>query len=559
MQGTRGRLRRAMAQGAVAAATLFCATDGARAYYIGPSYLRVEGLEGGALDPAHKDWIRAEANYWTAHPQLREIRGITGKYSGLKFTGPRAPTSGANMLAISVDKASPALAGLMKLCRSGKALPEVTFSESADLARHTQEHGPRPASVPAYYNYRLSGVRLSCPVVAGAPEQAFGLSFDDITWLNFAPQQKPLEITAKPARLFPAPRTGTSRQFVISWFAPISDSRPDQCPRMNPKPTQADYYALMSPTRAAQQRALLADKGGANTTLLPYRGPDEMNVTMMPGIVADPGFVEPQVDSVRGFNLDRDDGTGPAPAWTRQHRNYTSPDGEKGIDNQLFTVQGCIEGWRRSGFLPMIGNELRRAGGLSIIVEIAGIDDPQNDDNVVVTILYSTDAMRKDGTSKIILPDYTFRVNDSPEYSQDFARFRARIVDGVIRTEALDKIYMHEGPATTWPLSSARMRLEIRPDGTLKAQLGGYRDIREYLAAAFFRSSDYENTIGFQTPGLYNAVKRAADGLKDPVTGEYTGISAAYELEGIPAFIPPGQEKKLIAGLDLRERARKAQ
>lgn len=518
------------------------------AYYIGNSYLKIEGLSGGALDPAHKDWLRAEAHYWNERPQLREIRGITGKYSGLKFTGPRAPDKAPDVLNIAVDKKSPGLAGMMELCRKGEKLPLVTFAESSERARHPQEHGPRPSDIPAWYEYKLSGVRLTCPVVADAPEQAFALHFDRIEWTNFAPQDKPREITAEPARLAPAPKTGSSKVFVISWFAPVSDSQPDQCPAMNTKPSQTDYYALMAPERAAQQRALLKDKGGANTTILPYRGPDEMNVTMLPGIVRDPGLVAPQVDVVRGFNLDADDGSGTPPAWSKPHRNYVSPHGEKGVDNQLFTVQGCIEGWRRNGFLPMIGNELRRAGGLSIMVEVSGIDNERNDDDVAVTVFYSADPMRRDGTSKIILPDYTFRVNDNPEFSQDFARFRGRIVDGILTTDPLDLIYLHEGPATTWPLAKARMRIAFEPDGTMKGLLGGYRDWREFLGYAFFRSSDYENTIGYNSPGLYNAVKRAADGLKDPVTGEFNGISAAYEMEGVPAFIPPMQQRKLLAG-----------
>ncbi|MDG2005516.1 MAG: hypothetical protein P8J20_19505 [Novosphingobium sp.] len=316
---------------------------------------------------------------------------------------------------------------------------------------------------------------------------------------------------------------------------------------MNKKPDQQDYYALMPPERAEAQRAALEPKGGADTRVLPYRGPDEMNVTMLPGIVADPGLAEPQVSAVRGFNLDGHDGIGDFPKTTRPHRNYVSADGESGIDNQLFAVQGCIAGWRRDGFLPMIGNELRRAGGLSILVEISGIDDERNDDEVAVSLYYSLDPMRRDGTSKIILPDFTFRTSDSSEYSQSFARFSGKIVDGVISTDPLDRIYLHEGPATTWSMRQARMRLRIEEDGRLKALLGGYRDWREYLAYAFFRSSDYENTIGYNSPGLYNAVKRAADGLKDPLTGEYRGISGAYEIEGVPAFIPQLQKQARAA------------
>ena len=543
---------------AVAATGLICGAQGASAqHYIGPSFIEVPGVAGGTKDKAHRGWVKAEGHYWTRKPPRREIRGISGTISSLQFTGSRAPAKGPDMLAISVDKASPALGGLMEKCRSGAAISQVTFSESSEMARHPQEHGPRPADIPDYYRYVLKNVRLTCPIVAAAPEQAFGLHFEEIEWVNTQRQPRPVAITAEPARLPKGPRSGTSKVFALSWFAPIADSKPDQCPKLNTKPSQDDYYALMSPERATQQRAFLADKGGASTVYLPYRGPDEMNVILLPGIVADPGFIAPQVDIVRGFDLDGDDGSGPAPSHTRKHRNYVSPDGRRGIDNQLFTVQGCIAGWRRNGFLPMIGNELRRAGGLSILVEVSGIDDPRNDNDVAVSIYYSTDPIRRDGTSKIVLPDYTYRVSAETQFSQDFVRFRGRMVDGVVTTGPIGRVTMHEGPASTWSLMQPRMRLEMLPDGTVKGELGGYRDWRQFLEMAFFQSSDYENTIGFQAPGMYNAVRRAADGLKDPVAGEFNGISAAYEFEGIPAFIPPSQNRQLLVGGAFKATARK--
>ncbi len=45
---------------------------------------------------------------------------------------------------------------------------------------------------------------------------------------------------------------------------------------------------------------------------------------------------------------------------------------------------------------------------------------------------------------------------------------------------------------------------------------------------------------------MYNAARRAADGLPDHETGAYNGLSAAYEMEGVPAFIPP-EEGRLLA------------
>lgn len=543
-------MRTCIKSAAAAAAALWAlGSSSAMAYYIGPSYLQVPGVDGGAKPPKFAGWVRAEANYWTRRPALREIRGIAGDTASLLFTGPRAPAQGPSVLSIAVDKKSPGLAAMMDKCRSGAVIPSIRVAESSEMARHPQERGPRPADVPEYYEYDLKNVRLACPQVAAAPEQAFALQFEQIQWLNYKPQPKPRPITAAPAMLAPAPKSGRTKVYLITWFSAVADSSDDQCPRMNAKPSQADYYALMSKERAEEQRARLKDKGGANTTVLPYRGPDEMNVTMLPGIVADPGFVEPAVSVVRGFNLDGDDGSGPPPAGVRKHRNYVSPDGQKGVDNQLFAIQGCVAGWRRKGFLPMIGNELRRAGGLSILVEISGVDDERNDNDVAVTLMYSTDPMKRDGTSKIVLPDYTFRVSTDPAYTQDFARFHGKIVNGVLTTAPLKRIYLHEGPAgITWSLAKARMRITFGPDGGITALLGGYRDWREYLAAAFFRSSDYENTIGFQAPGMYDAVRRAADGLQDPVTGEFTGLSSAYDMEGIPAFIPPAEVQRLAQG-----------
>lgn len=532
----------------LAVAMLGLVSSAAHADYIGPSYLSVPGVKGGAAHKAFKGWVRTEAHYWTARPWRNPIRGISGKESGLIFTPTIAPAKGPSLLNVAIDKKSPAFAGMMQLCRSGAAVPKLVFAESADLARHPQEHGPRPKGVPDYYEFELSDVKLTCPVAEAAPEQAFTLSFQSINWLNYKQQSKPIPITAEPAVLAKGANGGKSLAWVVSWFAPIADAADDQCPVMNRKPTQDEYYALMSPERAAKQKAALASAGGANTVVLPYRGPDELNVIKLPGIVADPGFIAPKAKVVRGFDLDGNDGTGPFPSRTREHPNFISPDGRKGIDNQLFNVFGCVEGWRRKGFLPMIGNELRRAGGLSILIEVSGIDDPKNDKDVTVSLYFSADGMRRDGTSKIVLPDYTYRLNPNPEFSQDFARFKGKLEGGVVTTGVLPLVTMHEGPMSTWTMFQARMRLEMKDDGSLAGTFGGYRNIFEMLPMAFFQASDYENTIGFTAPGMYNAVRRAADGLKDPQSGEYVGLSSAYEIEGVPAFIPPEEHEALAGG-----------
>jgi hypothetical protein len=516
-------------------------------YYVGPSYLRIAHVEAGPNNPRpYRNWVRAEANYWTLRPLRPQGRG---RFNALTFTTSRAPQKGPDVLSLAIAKTSPAYPALMEKCRRGERIARIDYAESSEMTRVGWEDAPRPRDLPEFYEFALKDVSLNCPVVAAAPEQAFQLAFKEIEWLNSRFEPAPRVLSDTPAKLTPVTQAGMRRVYVVHWVGAVADSRNDQCPAMNVKPTDADYYALMSPARAAEQQAKLAAQGGVTTNELGYRGPGEMDVTKLPGIVADPGFHKPEVDVVRGFDLDGDDGTGEPPAHTRKHRNYISPDGRRGIDNQLFSVIGCISNWRRTGFQPNLSNEMRRAGGLSMLFVISGIDDERNDSDVDVTVTYSTDPMRRDGGSKIILPDFTFRLNPAPEYSKAYARFKGRMVDGVIVTDPIDTFLLRESKlSNVTAFYNARLRVEQKPDGTMAAVLGGYLDWRSYVHEAFAMGAAYETTIGFPIPGMYNEVRRAADGLKDPVTGEYNGISAAWEFEGVRAFIPQVQERALLEG-----------
>jgi len=231
------------------------------------------------------------------------------------------------------------------------------------------------------------------------------------------------------------------------------------------------------------------------------------------------------------------------PAGTCKHRNYTAEDGRTGVDNQLFTVQGCMPGHQgHNGFLMQYRNEQRRNGLLSMLVRIEGVDDARNDNRVDVALLYSKDPMAKNAKGTQILSDYTFRLTDHPEYAHYFARLPGKIVNGVVVTERVGKVQVNPGLDPEVTLFDAGLRLELLADGSLKGVLGGYEDWRRSMALN--ASSNAESLYGFQCPGMYNALKRAADGLLNPATGECDGISAAYDIEGIPAFIaaPPQRQ-----------------
>ena len=74
---------------------------------------------------------------------------------------------------------------------------------------------------------------------------------------------------------------------------------------------------------------------------------------------------------------------------------------------------------------------------------------------------------------------------------------------------------------------------------SLSGLVGGYRDWRDlYSADTFTQSGATRETRDHQDViGMYYALKRNADGMPDPKTGEKMGISIAYRLKAVPAYV----------------------
>ena len=401
---------------------------------------------------------------------------------------------------------------------------------------------------PEYYEYKLKDVQFSdCPIVPDAPQQAIVVSFNDIERLNYRFKEDFVDVKFAPKAIAPALPDAKTKSFVVTWFAVAHDISDDQCPRMNEKPTEEDYYALVPKEEADKERAQLLSKGGVSyqNGQMGLRGPNKLNVTMLPGIVKDSGNAEPQTKLARGLDLDGNDGTGAPPAGVCRHKNFESADGRRGIDNQLYTAQGCTSSYQgHKGFIQQFSNNQRRDGSLSPLVQITGIDDQKNDSSVTVTLFYSLDPMAKNAAGDQALPDYTYRLTEVPAYTHYFTRLQGRIVNGVVVTDRVKDLRMNLGPfGNEVQLIDAGLRLELVADGTIKGVLGGYKDWREIVSIPI--SSQAEQVHQYHIPGEYNALKRAADGMKNPVTGQCDGISVAYDIEGIPAFIVTSQSGDL--------------
>lgn len=529
------------------AAALSLLSAGASANYVGESFLDIPGIASGTTGPNHRKWLRIEAHYWgNAEPAAKTVRQRVKRIE--YFSGPRAPRDGANTLVIAIDKRSPQLRKVMEACASRRTLPELKFAEATNRVRPVQEIGERPTGMPEFFEYSLKDAQIAdCPVVPDAPEQAVVIAFKDIDWLTAAPYREGMPVVLQPASLPLLQTNGATKFFVVTWFAQAHDVSPDQCSAYNKPPSEDDYYALVPPGEAAREREERKASGGVSYRdgQMELRGPHRLNAVRLPGIVKDPGMIEPTSKVAYGLDLDGNDGRGRAPAGICRHDNFTSPDGRTGIDNQLFRIQGCASGYRgKRGQIPLYANEQRRNGTRQTLIRIGGIDNERNDDSVDVTLLYSTDPMPKSADGKTFLADYTYRLAKAAEFTHYFQTVHGRIVDGVLITDPVAEMTPLDF-AGNKTFHQAQLRLEFGADGTLKGLLGGYLDWRRVLASS--SSSDTEYNHGLQVPAWYNAFKRYADGLKDPVTGQCNGISAAYEIEGVPAYLPPSQLQALIS------------
>jgi hypothetical protein len=520
------------------------------AAYIGDSFLSVPGSEGHWKEPEHRGWIRVEASDWPGRlPRLNS--GATDPLAGdkLYFGGPNAPRpgGGGGQLVIALSKANPDLPWLMRRCTDKTELPEIAYSESSERARPVLELGPRPADLPAWWQYRLMRVEITdCPVVDGAVDQAFVLRFKDIAWLNYDPS-RPManRITLRPQDLpqvRPVEPSGGKqvRSWLITWFAPATTTTDAECPAMAAKPTEADVFRYLSPEDAAPVRARFAAKGLTFGTDSERRGPRRLSVAALPGVVPDPGLPEPVTSVAPGLNLDGHDGRGRAPRGIRAHDNFTSPDGRIGIDNQLFRVMGCVPGMRgRRGYSNQTPNARRADGNITTLIEVSDIDDPVNDGRVDVALIYSMDKPIRDNAGKTFIPGYTFRPSEDPNFALYNVRLRGRIVDGVIETDPVDQLPVNPGQGAQINFHQARLRIEPQADGSAKTLLGGYLKWKTMT----YGSGYSEGLFGFRSEAIYYALRRNADGLWNRATGEYDGISVAYEIDTVPAFLTPVQSQ----------------
>src|SRR6185312_9428575 len=185
--------------------------------------------------------------------------------------------------------------------------------------------------------------------------------------------------------------------------------------------------------------------------------------------------------------------------------DFTSPAGEKGIDNQLYRAIGCSMFFRApSGNFYIFGNKFVQDAVFNrTMIEITNVDDLTNDPEVDVAFYRGRDKLMFDATSDRVMPGGSQRLDT--RFGKNFERhFKGKIVNGVLTTEPAD---------IDWPWSLAgasprvlhlrgvRFSLKLSP-GDAQGLVGGYAGVDDWYNHLITFSTHHESYGQLYAPAL---------------------------------------------------------
>lgn len=279
-----------------------------------------------------------------------------------------------------------------------------------------------------------------------------------------------------------------------------------------------------------EQFVKLFPGGGAQRTLMETQLAREAEV-WFPTLSEEPyPFLEAQGAVARGLDLD-----GQADA-----NDYTSPEGEAGIDNQFHRAMRCVAGYGTpDSYMTFFENRVMHDDSYGrIVIELTGVDSLENDDDVTLTTYRGLDGLLLDAAGQNFLPYSTQRIDG--RWGGEFVQtFKGRIIDGVLLTEPADL-------RMPWPVAFSQSGVHYIRDARFKLDLtaeeatgliAGYVDVEAFYLHSNTGWSTHHQSYGqLSQPSVYRALHRLADAYPDE-TGANTAISSAIEVEFKQAFL----------------------
>jgi hypothetical protein len=233
-------------------------------------------------------------------------------------------------------------------------------------------------------------------------------------------------------------------------------------------------------------------------------------------------------------------------------QDFKSPDGQPGIDNQLYRSLGCNNSYRGpQGANDFFDNEeIGKDDYNRLIVEISGIESLEHSPHVTVTVFRGRDPLLADAGGTTYVPGGTQRV-DLRWGARFVQRYHGSIENGVLTTEPGDFAF----PWATFGLPAdeyvrdARFRLKLTPTEA-EGLIAGYVDLETWYLQTMKSESTHHQSYGqLSPPSLYKSFRHVADGYPDAAGGANTAISSALRAKFVQVFVLPVPEGAIDAAL----------
>lgn len=350
-------------------------------------------------------------------------------------------------------------------------------------------------------------------------------------------------------RALPAPPADGVMGFVVEQLVPPVIQGKDACPDGPALKIKDAFLAQLPP----DERARLSLK--ANEPELTRRwhadifGPNNTNICSQPDLFDRPLLRTVQSRQAWGLDLDSlgDDGCA--------NEEFTSPHGQTGIDNQEYRVMGCTLEWRGvdgvQGDIASGTRQFHASGEWTQVILLRGVDSLQDDPEVDVIYANTPDRPMTDSTGRF-LPGASFSISDKAPRHRN--ALKGRIANGVLTTQPQDIRLTQtwgqggardiRGNRTKYDYRKARLQLAFQPDGSVTGMLGGYRPVWDVIQSPSIGGPGAALVAGIDCAAVLKTLRKHADGLRDPATGQCTAVSSALQLRAVPAFVNDSPQGK---------------
>ena len=274
--------------------------------------------------------------------------------------------------------------------------------------------------------------------------------------------------------------------------------------------------------------------------------------TVLPGlgfVASSFGFYYPselEVAALDGFDLDGRASTRVEPAAGEcPHDDFMSPDGQPHVDYNFLRIINNDEiredgkfvfgGFREGQLVDGVINGATKNGSMTILLQVLGLDDLQNDDDVRIQIFASEDSPAL-GTDNSVLAGATLSVH--PESRFHSGEVRGSVVDGVLTAGPIDLLFPIDIMIVRdeFLIHDSWLRLRVG-DRSFEGTVSGYWDVDNLRRIIGVPTTDNGNAANFTIEEFDRAMIDFADGDYDEETGLCTSLTTMFQLRGIQAFL----------------------